>query len=220
MATLATLIPIQELTPGMVGKIRNDVIQGVVALASKELSIPPTNLVVRDVRPFNDLGMYAGGTTAAAIDEWLYDATTTTANAFTSVSGAKTMGDQKFVALFGIRDLRRGVGVHTTAMDLVESTSIPVAATGENAFARGILPGAVVSLVKINVGGADKVIWDLTSMEAYQDMNVGFTQAPVLIPQNVSYNLYYYFKTTAAGLRAWLQFIGVVVEPRGLTISP
>jgi len=216
MATLATLIPIQELTPGMVGKIRNDVIQGVVALASKELSIPPTNLVVRDVRPFNDLGMYAGGTTAAAIDEWLYDATTTTANAFTSVSGAKTMGDQKFVALFGIRDLRRGVGVHSTGMGADwEST-----AAASDAWHPYPLAGAVVSLVKINVGGADKVIWDLTSMEAYQDMNVGFTQAPVLIPQNVSYNLYYYFKTTAAGLRAWLQFIGVVVEPRGLTISP
>ena len=216
MATLATLIPIQELTPGMVGKIRNDVIQGVVALASKELSIPPTNLVVRDVRPFNDLGMYAGGTTAAAIDEWLYDATTTTANAFTSVSGAKTMGDQKFVALFGIRDLRRGVGVHSTGMGADwEST-----AAASDAWHPYPLAGAVVSLVKINVGGADKVIWDLTSMEAYQDMNVGFTQAPVLIPQNVSYNLYYYFKTTAAGLRAWLQLIGVVVEPRGLTISP
>ena len=115
--------------------------------------------------------------------------------------------------------MRLGIGVHTTAMgiDFESTAGISGSATASAVPAK---VGAMVSLIKIQVGGADKVIWDLGSMEAYIDMNVAFTQAPVLIPQNVSYNIYYYFKTTAPGIKAWLQLIGVVVEPRGLTISP
>ena len=216
-ATMTMLTPIQELTPGMVGKIRNDVINAVVAEASKTLNLPPERLVVRDVRPKADLTLYGAGATVLTVDEWEYDATTTTANAFTTVSGAQTMGDQKFVALFGVRDLRRGVGTHSTAMgvDFESTDADAVAMIGPVPD-----PGYMVTLIKVSVGGADKVIWDLSGMESYTDNLIAFTQAPILIPQNVSYNIYYYFKTTLGGIKVWLQLIGVVVEPRGVTISP
>jgi len=213
-AALTQLIPIQELTPGAVGAIRNQVINSVVALASSELGLAPEKLVVRDVRPFSDLQLYAGGTTDSTLDQWLYDATTTTAAAFTAINGSKTMGDQRYVALFGIRDLRRGLGIHTTGM-ATGDTAVGLAAIPEHAK-----PAAVVSLVKINVGGADKVIWDLTSIEAYPEQQIGFTPSAVIIPQNASFVISYYFKTTIAGIRANLQLIGVAVEPRGKVISP
>ena len=212
---LTHLIPVQELTPGAVGAIRNEVIAALVRQASEELTLSPDKLVVRDIRPFSDLQMYAAGITAATVDEWQYDATTTTASAFTTVTGSKTMADQRYVALFGVRDLRLGIGVHSTAMGLLDST-----AAGPVALLKTQMPGQIVSLIKINVGGADKVIWDMTSIQAYPSNLVGFSPSAVIIPQNASFNIYYYFKTTVAGIRAWLQLIGVVVEPRGKVISP
>lgn len=220
VAALTHLIPLAEMTPGQVGAIRNSVISQLVRQVSAELNMDPSKLVVRDVRPFRDLTMYAAGTTAATIDEWHYDATTTTADAFTTVTGSQTMGDQRWVALFGVRDLRRGVGVHTTAMGGaggMESTSFVGDATAFGAVAN--VMGQVVSLVKVNVGGSDKVIWDLSGMEAY-DVPVGFSPSAVIIPQNAAFNLYYYFKSTVAGIRAYLQLIGIVVEPRGKVVSP
>ncbi len=210
------LIPLDELTPGAVGAIRNTVIEAIVAKASKELNIPSEQLVVRDVRPATDLQLYAAGTTDSTVDEWGYDATTTSASAFTPVNGSKTMGNQRYVALFGVRDLRKGIGVHTTAMSLFEATTLMGDATSASV---PIVPGQMVSLIKINVGGADKVIWDLTGMEAY-DNPVAFTPSAVIIPQNSTFNIYYYFKTTCAGIRAYLQLVGVVVEPRGKVVSP
>lgn len=212
---LTHLIPVAEMTPGQIGAIRNQVISQLVSNVARELNVPPGDLVVRDVRPFSDLQMYAGGTTAATVDEWLYDATTTTAAAFTTVTGNKTMGDQRWTALFGVRDLRWGIGVHTTQMQILDGT-----AAGPVALLKTQMPGQMVSLVKIAVGGADKVIWDLTSMEGYLNQMVGFSPSAVIIPQNATFNIYYYFKTTAAGKRANLQLIGVVVEPRGKVVSP
>ena len=215
---LTQLIPLAEMTPGQVGAIRNQVVTQLVRLVASELNMASEKLVVRDVRPFRDLAMYAAGTTAATIDEWLYDATTTTADAFTTVTGSGTMADQRWVAIFGVRDLRRGVGVHTTGMGLFEATTFVGDATSFGKVAD--LPGQVVSLVKINVGGSDKVIWDLTSFEGYTDKLAGFSPSAIIIPQNSAFNIYYYFKTTAAGIRAYLQLIGIVVEPRGKVVSP
>ena len=64
---LTHLIPLEEMTPGQVGAIRNQVITQLVRQVSSELNMPPEKLVVRDVRPFRDLAMYAAGTTAATI---------------------------------------------------------------------------------------------------------------------------------------------------------
>ena len=218
MPSYTQLIPKEEMTPGAIGAIRNQIIDNVVAQVSRELTLSPDDLVVRDIRPKSDLQMLSVGTTDATVDRWVYDATTTVADAFTAVVGAtKTMADQRYIALFGVRDLRAGVGVHTTAMELQDSTAAgPVAQLGP------LLPqNAMVSFIKIEVGGAVKAIWDISCLEAYiGEAMVAFSPSAVLIPQNASFRIYYYFKTTAAGIRANLQLIGVVVEPRGKVISP
>ena len=213
-AVYCQLIPLQEMTPGAVGAIRNQVVSALVFLVSQELNMAPDKLVCRDVRPASDLAMYAGGTTTSTVDEWLYDATTTTANAFTAVSAAATMGDQRYVALFGVRDIRGRVGVHSTAMGVAL-----IDTGGGTDYTARPLPAAVVSFIQLQVGGANKVIWDVNSIESY-DTPVGFSPSPVVIKQNVSYQIQYLFNTTIAGLRTWLQLIGIVCEPRGRTITP
>ena len=215
---LTHMIPLDELTPGAVGFIRNSVIDNVVAFAARELNLEPGNLVVRDVRPFTDLSMYAAGTTASTVDEWLYDATTTTASAFTSVTGPATMGDNRYVALFGVRDLRLGIGLHTTAMTLMDGTGSLLFGSA-TASGAAIKPGQVISLIKIAVGGSDKAIWDTTCFEGYQNLT-GFSPSAVIIPQNATFNISYYFKSTVAGVRANIQLVGVTVEPRGKVLSP
>jgi hypothetical protein len=209
------LTPKDELTPGAVGAIRNSVIESVVALAAKELNISADKLVVRDVRPFSDLQMSEAGTTIKTADDWYYDATTTTAASFTSVTGARTMGDQRYVAIYGVRDLRKGFGIHATTLGTSATTLL-------GAFAGnlgGVLP-QLVSMIKVNVGGSDKVIWDINGIYAYDDC-VGFTSAAVIIPQNASFNISYYLKSCAVpGTRIKLQLIGVAVEPRGKVVSP
>lgn len=211
------LIPLDEMSPGAVGAIRNQVISGLVRKAASELSMPEDRLVVRDVRPANDLRFYSAGTTTSGVDEWLYDATTTTANAYTSVTGDATMGDQRYVALFGLRDLRKGIGIHTTSMNTMDATTnLFTSATDQTSQLRA---AQVVTYVQVSVGGSIKAIWDATGMEIYQNA-VSFSPYAVVIPQNSTYNISYYFNSTAAGLRAWLQLIGIVVEPRGRVTSP
>ena len=205
------LIPAKEMAPGQVGAIRNRVIAFVVDKASKELNLSPEKLVVRDIRPATDLALYAGGTTTSTVDRWVYDATTTTGNAFTAISGSAQMGDQRYAAIFGVRDLRKSLGLHNTAMG-TDLTGFVTSGAIMNA-------AHVVSFLKIIVGGSDKVIWDLTSIETYDNL-IGFSQSPVIIPQNTQYQILYQFNQTTAGIRAWLQLIGVIVEPRGRTVAP
>ena len=197
------LVPMQEMAPGSVGVIRNQVISGLVAQASRELSLPETSLVVRDVRPVLDLTMYSGGTTAATIEDWIYTATSGTG--FISVTGAQTMADQRYVALFGVRDLRLGIGIHATSTLLGSSLTVYT---------------SYLSLIKINVGGADKAIWDTKCVQPYKNNLVALTPSAVVIPQNSSFNISYYKTVTTAGLVMLIQLIGVVVEPRGKIISP
>lgn len=211
-ATQTHLIPIQELTPGMIASIRNSVITQVVALTSKELNMPESALVVRDIRPYGDLGIYSMIGTAASsagTEDWYTTASVATVTAgYSSMTGAATMGDQRYVALFGVRDKRGTIGQVTL---LATATGLP----GPQYGAR------MVSLIKINVGGADKVIWDTDNIEAYPEQLAGFAPAAVIIPQNASYNISYYIvKTTTGDSPIHLQLIGVVVEPRGKVISP
>ena len=222
MAIASTqLIPIKEMTPGAIGAIRNAVIEALVAQASRELSLPQDRLIVRDVRPFNDLQMYSGGTTASTTDTWAFDTTTSVAAAFTSVTGSKAMGDQRYVALFGVRDLRYAQGLHTTAMG-----TNPSAVYGAAGVAMAAVWPQNVNQIKINVGGADKVIWDITAMYAYPQDVVAFSPSAVIIPQNASFQIYYQLRghivntTPAPGQSVRLQLVGIVVEPRGKVISP
>ena len=210
---MTNLVPIQEMAPGAVTAIRSGVINALVAQAARELSVPASQLVVRDIRPYSDLQMYNLTTTDSTSEKWGY-MTTTAAIGYIAVNAAtKTMSDQRYVALFGVRD------VHGWAVS--GAATIPVV---------GVAPNApTVSLIKVNVGGGDKALWDVTGMYAYQEARAAFTQGAVVIPQNATYVISYYFKgTLAAGAVgapvadsiAWLQLVGVVVEPRGKVISP
>jgi len=208
------LIPIQELAPGAVAAIRNQVINALVIQVSRELSLPIEQLVVRDVRPYADLQLY--GDTAADVtsERWGYTDTGTTP-AFVAVNAStKTMADQRYVALFGVRD--RHSGAVSGSATLAPLTGLANAKQ-------------VVSLVKVNVGGADKAIWDITSIYTYRDAKAGFTPSAVVIPQNASYVISYYkmgsievgaVTAPVTDEVAWLQLVGIVVEPRGKVISP
>ena len=86
-----------------------------------------------------------------------------------------------------------------------------------------------ISLVRINVGGSDKVLWDISGIYSSMEHRSGFSPSAVIIPQNSSYVISYYrMGTFEAGVYAapvtdeiaWLQLVGVVVEPRGKVISP
>jgi len=203
VAAKSNLIPIQELTPGAIAAIRNQIINKVVDQACKAMNMSPDNLVVRDINPVVDLQMYSAGTTAATIEEWVYTATTGTG--YVSFTGAQTMADQRFMAIWGIRDMRFGLGPHATASAGV---------TG-----RTFSP-LIYSLMKINVGGADKIIWDLTCMVPYTDNLVALSTTGIIIPQNIAYNLSLYKTEALTDIPYRFQPIGCVVEPRGKRVSP
>ena len=203
------LIPIQELTPGAVGVIRNQVINSVVALACKEMNMTPDKLVVRDVRPTGDLAMYSAATTAATAEDWLFEPTGHAVATWHAACGANTMADQRYVAIFGVRNLGVATGIHAT-LDSVSTW------TGVQNF---MIFNPVAS-VKINVGGSDKVIWDFRSLSGYVSPQVAFSPSAIIIPQNSSFRIYYLFATASPGVRARVQLIGVAVEPRGKVISP
>lgn len=205
---LTQLIPIAELTPGQVGHIRNSVINRLVAEAAKELRVDPDKLVVRDVRPVGDLQIYYSVGLNATIENWYYSCTATT-HGYQSVTGGKTMGDQRWVALFGVRDLRTNLGF------------VPPSAS--SAATEGLVTDASrVSLIKISVGGGDRVIWDSKGIQAYQQTPVAITPSAVIIPQNTIFNISYYKAMTHASQIGdfLIQLIGVTVEPRGRLISP
>jgi len=202
---LTQMIPLQELTPGQVGKIRNDAIEGTVAMASRELNLPRERLVVRDVRPVADLVLYSTGTTVSTREWWQYTIASSAAGWTAANATTSTMGDNKFVCLFGARVPRVGhASMAATATTDAKTEGWPE-----------------ISMVKLNVGGADKVTWDLGGMWAYGE-KVGFTPSAVVIPQNTSFVIYYYLEepTDSVAIITFFQLLGVTVEPRGLTISP
>ena len=217
LATNIQLIPIRELNPGDIARIRNSVITQVVSLASKELSIKEENLIVRDIEPYTDLGWNFSDASIGAVENWIHNATWATL-AYHTITGASTMSDQRFVAIFGIRDNRFNVGA-TVAEGGV--------AVGNATVLQGIYkPYLPAVLIKFEVGGAIKAIWDITSMGAYIDNSSAFTFGAIIIPQNVAFNIYYSSKnhhtvgTVAFNIDMYLQLIGVTVEPRGKVVSP
>ena len=202
------LVPVQEMTPGMVAEVRNSVIDQVVRIAAKELGMAEKDLVVRDVLPVNDLGFdFSAASGGTGECNWEFAATVTTVG-YATVTGASTMSNNRYVAIFGVRDLRMGIGA-------------TYGCTDQLGF---ILPPSPTSLIKFEVGGAVKAIWDTTGLSAYREM-AGFTTAPILIPQNAAYNIYFYnrpYGTVGTGIAiySYLQLIGVTVEPRGQLVSP
>ena len=205
-ATKMQLIPLSEMTPGMAGAIRNQVIESVVAQASRELSLPYDKLLVRDVRSLSDLQMYEVLTTALAQDDWIYVATTTVANAWTAVTAnPATMADNRYVAIYGVRN------------GLPYSGSV---AGGTAGVAGDVSPYSDINLVRINVGGSDKVIWDVTCTQLDRNGHVALCPSAVIIPQNSTYTIFYKRSHILADVISHLQLVGVVVEPRGVVLSP
>ena len=211
-AALTHLIPLRELAPGAVSAFRNQVIANLLAVASVGLKLPPERLVIRDIRPRTDLQMYGVATTDATTELWGYGATGTTVG-FATVTGDKTMGDQRFVALYGVRDRGLYYGAQGSA-------TLAVALTAYK---------SVISLIRINVGGTDRVTWDSSCLRAYEKEQSAFSPAAVIIPQNASYNISYYRTGSieAGAMTApvdqeitWLELVGFTCEPRGKTISP
>ena len=209
-AAQTQLVPLREMTPAAVAYIRNSVISQVVKLASDELSIPESGLIVRDIEPYTDLKWKycAADTTANTAENWDQDIETTTVGYITA-TGDQNMADQRFVAIFGIRDNRYGHGATGGATD-------------QSGYAKRM---KLVTLVKLTVGGAVKAIWDTSCLEAYHDEQAAFTPAAIVLPQNVAFNIYIYTrnintKGTSVVGDSFLQLVGVVVEPRGKVVTP
>ncbi|MBW2559623.1 MAG: hypothetical protein JRE40_02085 [Deltaproteobacteria bacterium] len=94
MATEVQLIPMQELATGQAAAIRNGAIAAVVREVSRKLRISPEKLVVRDIRPKDDLDYtYAS---------W-YERTGATAAQYETMSSG-TMSDRRFIGLYGVKD--------------------------------------------------------------------------------------------------------------------
>jgi len=210
--TQTHLTPVQEMTPANVAQIRNSVISQLVAMVSHDLGRPESELIVRDIQPYTDLGWdYAVGTaTTTTTEQWEYDVTGTSVG-YNSVTGATTMADQRYVAIFGIRDGRLSLGA---------------TASGATAPSSQVKPYPIAGLVKFEVGGAISAIWNIQCMMAYRYDQAAFSPSAIVIPQNVGFNIYYYMKnmlmtkaTSVIGT-LFLQLIGVVVEPRGKMVSP
>lgn len=202
-AAMTELRPYRELTPGFINHIHEDVRRALLAIVAKELNLNEDQLLTRNVRPVLDLKMYSTGTTDATVEDWVFTTAATTTTGFVTVTGDKTMTDNRFVALYGIRDARLPIGTIATA-----------------APAALVAGPSSVSLVRINVGGADRVIWDTKVVQGYGQDQSAFAQAAVIIPQNASFNISYYKSQATASMLIWLQLVGIVCEPRGKTFSP
>lgn len=77
--------------------------------------------------------------------------------------------------------------------------------------------GLPCTALKFNIGGADRYIWQLQSLKPL-DNRVGFCPSAVIIPQNTPYTISRYVRSINSTFLCVLR--GVVVEPRGLVISP
>ena len=192
-------IPIAELSPGAVSAIRNEVKEELVSTASKELSIPRSGLITRDIRSFTDLKICQTTSAIATEYDWLYTTGGSGIHTWEYWSDEdQTMADNTFIMLYGLREF----SVRNTAWK--ETTPVAQA----------------ISLVKIEVGNSTKTIWDAGCLAAYGLTGPAEAISPtgILLPQNVSFQLSDYCNANSAAI--YLQAVGIVCEPRGTLISP
>jgi len=204
-ATVTTLTPIKELATGQLSAIRNSVIDGVVRRASRELSLPEEKLVVREIRPYTDLGMYGVTTvldTASTADRWgsfyhssaVVNAPASGGNYVSACTASKTIADDTYIVVYGVRDSRNG---------WVFSSTIPTIS---------------VTLIKFNIGNADRAIWDLTKANLYYTQSVAVSPAAIVMPPLAPITISLYLH--ANNVEIYLQLMGFVVEPIGTVITP
>lgn len=197
------LIPVTELAPGTVARIRNEVIDKVVALASAELNRPPEDFVVRDIRPQDDLDWLSTTnvvTGAITTETWI--GTSDDSEVYGQFKGAITaaslvMAANRWIAIYGVKDMRA-------------------------ALATIIEPA--LSMLKFEVGGNDRAIWDLMNMYAYPNAMAAVSPSAIIIPQNTSFQIYVYGGLSDDGgstdIAQYIVLEGVVVEPKGKVLSP
>ena len=204
MAKLTQLIAISELSAGQVGAIRNMVTNNLLSLAADQLKMPVANLVARDIRPYTDIKWATDdnstdgiASTALTTDLWEFTADTSlpAAAGYLSciTSASRVMGDQEFMAIYGMRDGR---------MTIASPTAIDI------------------TMWKVVVGNSIKAIWDTEKLNAYKDSVVGITPSAVIIPQNVQWNIYGYMDGVGGSALSYYSLEGVIVEPRGKVVSP
>lgn len=203
-AAKSFLIPVRELLPSEITRIRNEAIRGVVEMASRELKRPPGELVVRDIRPYSDLDWCTDATAfnaALSVESWC--PTLDSSDCYEAYKGVissanQTMEDSRWLCITGVKDFR-----------LNEATPVM----------------QVIHFLKIEVGGNERVIWDLQGMEAYPNLKAAISPSPVIIPQNTAWNISIYHAgmdeaDTECDVVVYLVIDGFVVEPRGKVISP
>jgi len=78
-------------------------------------------------------------------------------------------------------------------------------------------PSCACTALKFNIGGGDRVIWQLQSLRSEDDY-VGICPTGVTIPQNTIYTISRY--VTLVTSQAFIALKGVIVEPRGKVVSP
>ena len=189
------LIPIEELPPGSLGAIRRQVTDNLIQIVSTQLKVSPNTLVSRDLRCFTDLAWGTGAnyaTTAATKDIW----EVTTDGSLTAyqemiTTASTNMADQRWVAIYGLRDMKSCFATKVTQ---------------------------ATSLIKFIVGNSVKAIWDTSKLLCYKNNPVGVCPSAIIIPQNTQYQIEGYILT--ASTVCWISLEGVIVEPRGKVISP
>ena len=201
MAKLTQLVAMQELSAGQVSAQRNRVIKDLLARASRELKMDEKKLVVRDIRPFTDLAWgtdinVTDGLANAALTADRWDFTTDAAlSGWLSaiVAASRTMADQRYVAIYGLRDSR-----------MAYATILAIQCT----------------LWRFQVGHSYKAIWDSSKCYAYSDHVAGFSPVEIVIPQNTQFNIFGYLPAAVGNVLSYVSFEGVVVEPSGKVVSP
>ena len=80
------------------------------------------------------------------------------------------------------------------------------------------VPANAVTLVKFNIGNADRVIWDLTKAQLYYSGAVAVSPSVIVMPPLAPITISLYLH--ANNVEIYLQLMGFVVEPVGLVITP
>ncbi|MDD5397845.1 MAG: hypothetical protein PHU70_02075 [Dehalococcoidia bacterium] len=99
-ASLIQLVPFSELAEGEAASIRNRLIEKLVALASRELSMAPEKLVVRDIRAKEDLALYSAGADAD-VEDWGC-VTGSSPNAYETMATG-SMATNRYMGFFGVK---------------------------------------------------------------------------------------------------------------------
>lgn len=204
-AAKSFLIPVKELLPSEITRIRREAIDKVVSMACTELKKRPNEMVVRDIRPQADLDWCSDATpfsAALTTETWVptLDSSDMGLGAYKTVitSASQVMVDSRWLVITGVKDVR-----------LNEAAAVKM----------------LMNFIKIIVGGNDRVIWDLQGMEAYPNAMAAISPSPVVIPQNTQFDIQLYHAmadddNAAQDVKMYLVIDGFVVEPRGKTISP